>query len=479
MVRTTFNVEGLPKIMRKSRMVTASFLVAAMLAAASLLLPSGGCAISLPHLNDIWGSSSSDVFMVGDSGTILHYDGSIWSSMNSGTTGYLSGVWGTSSSDVFAVGGGGTIIHYDGTSWSQMNSGTSHGLNDVWGVSSSDVFVVGTGSTAYTSSTILHYDGSEWSIVWGGANQLEAVSGTSAINVFAVGRGGTILHYDGSDWSAMPSPSMDSLHDVCAISSSEVWAVGDSGTILHYDGSTWSSMNSGTTGYLGGVWGNRPTDIFAVGVRCTILHYAGGGWGPSNANCEKPNHPPYAIWGSSQSDVFALTDSGILHWKGNNWSHVQGPSTFVPLIYAGLSALGVCLLIASVICARSYKSKRSQAKVRIQDMKSEITAMIEEAIAENGVADEAAAQLPQVNTGDANEAETGKVTKQARVGGPTAARPLQRISDHKWHDMEYDTLPKWVKGRIKTLDQGKELTGMSFRYRRHSQTGRYQRRLRR
>ncbi len=66
-------------------------------------------------LYSVWGSSGSDVFAVGDYGTILHYDGSTWSSIPSGTTNYLLGIWGSSGSDVFVVGDHGTILHYDGT----------------------------------------------------------------------------------------------------------------------------------------------------------------------------------------------------------------------------------------------------------------------------------------------------------------------------------------------------------------------------
>jgi hypothetical protein len=72
------------------------------------------------NLYGIWGSSSSDIFAVGDSGIILHYNGSSWSPMGSGTTNALFGVWGSSSSDVFAAGDYGTILHYDGSSWSSM-----------------------------------------------------------------------------------------------------------------------------------------------------------------------------------------------------------------------------------------------------------------------------------------------------------------------------------------------------------------------
>lgn len=49
----------------------------------------------------------------------------------------------TSSSDVYAVGSFGTILHYGGTGWSEMTSGTIQGLDAVWGTASSDVYAVG------------------------------------------------------------------------------------------------------------------------------------------------------------------------------------------------------------------------------------------------------------------------------------------------------------------------------------------------
>ena len=70
----------------------------------------------------VWGSSANDVYSVGADGSILHYDGSSWSSMDSSTGYWLGGVWGSSASDVFAVGGNGTILHYDGSNWSLMMS---------------------------------------------------------------------------------------------------------------------------------------------------------------------------------------------------------------------------------------------------------------------------------------------------------------------------------------------------------------------
>ena len=100
---------------------------------------------TLDDLFGIWGTNGSDIFAVGRSGIIPHYDGSAWNSMNSDTTKELYGVWGTDSNDVFAVGESGTILHYDGSIWSSMNSSTDPGSYSVLGVlMTADIFAAGT-----------------------------------------------------------------------------------------------------------------------------------------------------------------------------------------------------------------------------------------------------------------------------------------------------------------------------------------------
>ncbi len=79
------------------------------------------------NLMDVWGSSVDNIYAVGSFGSILHYDGTRWTPMESGTEKDLEGVWGFVRKDsdtgeitreeVFAVGSDGTILRYDGTSW--------------------------------------------------------------------------------------------------------------------------------------------------------------------------------------------------------------------------------------------------------------------------------------------------------------------------------------------------------------------------
>lgn len=102
----------------------------------------------------MWGTSPSDVYAVGFRGTILHYDGTGWSSMVSGTPWELWDVWGTSATDVYAVGYLGTILHYDGTVWSDLaiynQLGPTH--RGIWGTSSGLVYIVATGETILRGS---------------------------------------------------------------------------------------------------------------------------------------------------------------------------------------------------------------------------------------------------------------------------------------------------------------------------------------
>ena len=72
--------------------------------------------------------------------------------MTSGTSEHLHGVWGTSSSDVYAVGEDGTILRYDGAAWSESVSGTYPDLFGIWGSSSGDVYVVGDSGTIVRGS---------------------------------------------------------------------------------------------------------------------------------------------------------------------------------------------------------------------------------------------------------------------------------------------------------------------------------------
>jgi hypothetical protein len=265
-------------------------------------------------LNGVWGTSSTDVFAVGENGTILHYNGAIWDSMDSGVLVALNDVWGSSSTDVFAVGQNGVICHYDGTGWGEMSSGTNRHLRGVWGTASDNVYAVG------YSGTILNYDGTSWDNVTSNTStHLTGIWGSCSTDVFAVGAtgiNGLIMHYDGANWSESPATGHPDFLGIWGAASDNVFVVGGQGTILRYDGASWNPMTTPVTSAINGVWGVSPTDIFALGAAGRVLHYDGNVGNVWSLMDSGVTDDICSVWGLSSLNVFATGLNGtILHYR--------------------------------------------------------------------------------------------------------------------------------------------------------------------
>ncbi len=223
-----------------------------------------------PNANQLraaWGSSGSDVFAVGDIGTILHTtdSGSTWTPMTSGTGVNIYGVWGTSATNVIAVGDTGNIRQYNGTSWTGMTNSNTKRLRDVWGTAADNIIAVG------EDGTIRKYNGSAWSSMTSNTTlTLQGVWGSSATNIFAVGgakdgqTGSAIVQkYNGTAWSNnLTYTAIPRFHDAWGTSDTNVYVVGEAGTILHTtDGGTnWTAMPVPTgvnTVTLRDIWGTQ------------------------------------------------------------------------------------------------------------------------------------------------------------------------------------------------------------------------------
>jgi hypothetical protein len=105
-------------------------------------------------LRAVWGIDP-ELFAVGDGGVIVRRSAAgVWSSMSSGVAVTLRSIWGRSASDLFVVGDDGTILHFDGVSWTAMVSGTT---DDVISVAGSDWDVL-----AATQNQLLQFVGGRW-----------------------------------------------------------------------------------------------------------------------------------------------------------------------------------------------------------------------------------------------------------------------------------------------------------------------------
>jgi hypothetical protein len=242
--------------------------------------------------NAVWGSAVNDVFALAWNGAIVHFDGTSWQASRTADPGTLttfSSLFGFSASDVWGLGSEGTILRYDGTAWTKTTNGAPHNwANSLWGASSTDMWAIG------YSPNIHHWDGAHWQNPPGLLGiYMFATWGASTSDIWAVGQTlnqgatpntSTIAHYDGTGWALWPMPTDLNQHGqvfnaVWGTSASNVWAVGSAGLVAHWDGTTWSRVDIGTTRDLTTIGGSSPASVWVAGVQGTILHRdATGTW---------------------------------------------------------------------------------------------------------------------------------------------------------------------------------------------------------
>ena len=152
-----------------------------------------------------FGFTKTDAWAVGQGGLAMHYDGTMWTQTPTNFTGTLSGIWGAAPNDIWAVGGSPdappvpTILHWNGSQWSSAQSGTTETgtLFKVWGADATHVYAVG------DRGIVLSWDGNMWTQAARATNgQLVTDCGTAANDVWAVGgnMNAAVLHFDGSQW---------------------------------------------------------------------------------------------------------------------------------------------------------------------------------------------------------------------------------------------------------------------------------------
>lgn len=117
----------------------------------------------------VWGESADSIWFSGRGGRVVHHipsAGTFTEHAAADPTDVLWGLWGSSGNDIWAVGqtagNTGTIVHYDGTDWSPATvpqQAVAAPVWKAWGTSASDVFLVG------AADLIAHWDGTELTLI--------------------------------------------------------------------------------------------------------------------------------------------------------------------------------------------------------------------------------------------------------------------------------------------------------------------------
>ena len=158
-------------------------------------------------------ATAHEVFVVGDEGRILHFDGSadsegrLWQTMVSNTRLPLHAIWGKSRNALHAVGWMGTVLDFDGQQWHHRRGG-----------------VVDPGSQSYAPCAE--------------NTPLFAITGDDTGRAWAVGDNGTVIAFDGDTWHGQSSPTQANLRGIARTPGGRLFAVGGGGTVI-------SSMGDG------------------------------------------------------------------------------------------------------------------------------------------------------------------------------------------------------------------------------------------
>jgi hypothetical protein len=188
--------------------------------------------------NKLWGTSSNDIYAVGALGGIAHYNGSVWTKIESGTTISINDIYGAYNSaskqwEILAVASqnlptGHAILSINGNTATPLSSNPIDNVEEyfgVWFVPCEQYYVIGDGiyqknllsDAAWRNNPldVTHYATTK-------------IRGNAINDVFACGAFGEVLHFNGSTWKSYQSTTYlsDGAYTSIAIQNNFVIVVG-------------------------------------------------------------------------------------------------------------------------------------------------------------------------------------------------------------------------------------------------------------
>jgi hypothetical protein len=285
-------------------------------------------------LLSVWGTSTSDIWAVGgdpdgQGSTVLHYDGTEWQELDTGTVGDLWWVFGPPSGPVYMGGAGGAILRYQDGAFTPMQTPASDVIVfGIWGCSADDMWAVGGSGSG--GGFAWRLEGDAWVPAEGFPAEVAKtdavwkVYGRSCDDVWMVGTAGLAIHWDGEAFGEVERVANGSLFTVHA-SADRFVAVGGAGTgiLIENDGSGWVDAAPDGIDPVIGVCLSEEGGT-AVGWFGSVFTRTGDAWVPEDAGtggtAEESFHsvwidPEGGQWASGGQIVSPPLQGGILYHK--------------------------------------------------------------------------------------------------------------------------------------------------------------------
>ncbi|MBU1671862.1 MAG: IPT/TIG domain-containing protein [Actinobacteria bacterium] len=281
-------------------------------------------------------------FINKDVGWALGEDGTVWQTLDGSATNptwetvNLNDTFALDASNMYFVGDGGTIINWNATAQTvtlQFNAGawTTEDLNAVYFADPTSGWAVG------SNGTVIECIGGTWQAPAqvGGANPaLNDVCLSAVGEGYAVGDTGYYTHLTGGAWGAPAQVGAVTNPDLYAVDlsgASDGWAVGDSGYYTQLAADVWSepAQVGGANPVLNSIWLTAADAGFAVGDSGYHVELAAGAWNaPAQVGGDNPDL--YDLTYPAGTDGWSVGGNGTNGYRVPIASGVYGTPEMVP-----------------------------------------------------------------------------------------------------------------------------------------------------
>ena len=201
-------------------------------------------------IKTIFSFNENDIWTFSIAGSYSHWNGSNWETeFVSERDGSGNKLWGTSSSDLYLVCNNGGITYYNGSVWQKLESGTDTDIRDIWGItdiSTSSTLIYSAVSNIGTSGDFkilrINNNGISSEKSWSYNTPVVSIWFKNRFKMYACG--GIVAENNLGDlWEQESSIPDIGCYRIRATGYNDVYVVGGYGLIAHFNGISWKVIH--------------------------------------------------------------------------------------------------------------------------------------------------------------------------------------------------------------------------------------------
>ena len=155
--------------------------------------------------------------------------------------GTIEKLWGSLSSSIYGVGNVGSIVFYNGSQWTRIESGTELNIGDIWGIADDNG---GYNKYLAADNAMLKIDAVN------NLSRIDAESGMIIISVWGISNkliytaGEGVVLYKNYKWEKINRPDVNTIYRIKGQNYNDICGIGSPGSIIHhFNGYSWGSIN--------------------------------------------------------------------------------------------------------------------------------------------------------------------------------------------------------------------------------------------